>query len=146
MIPSGFVTASLMVFSFLILVNGVIFPSVFSDGLAEKFANARPAPLNGFHWAAFLGTAVFLTYLIKRLLGAEPGWRSGALAGTMLGAFVALPEHLHLYAMVEATAVRQFIPLLWTAATWGFAGSLAGSVLDRAGARSKALPTTRSRS
>lgn len=110
------------VFVYLILVNALIFPVVFADGLAEKFLNSRDESLPVFHLLAFGATAVLLTILVDKLARDRHSVTAGLVAGGWLGLLVALPEHLHLFAMVDATAVQQFIPVLWTVLTWSLAG------------------------
>lgn len=128
MSPRWIAVTSFIVFVYLILVNAFLFPLVFPDGLAEKFTNARSQNLSLFHLLAFATTAILLTILVDKLV-TGPGARSkGALAGILLGLFVALPEHLHLYAMLDVTAIRQFIPVLWIICTWGVAGFIVGFV------------------
>jgi hypothetical protein len=122
------------VFLYLILVNAFIFPFFFPDGLAEKFINVRSENRPLFHLLAFLATAALLTIIVDRLVAKSRSATRGLNAGAWLGLLVALPEHLHLYAMVDATAVRQFIPVLWTVVTWGVAGAIVGLVGSKASA------------
>ncbi len=119
---------SFIVFVYLVIVNALLFPLVFPNGLAEKFTNTRSENIPLFHLLAFAATAVLLAVLVDRLV-TGPGARSrGALAGILLGLLVALPEHLHLYAMLEVAAIEQFIPVLWIICTWGLAGFIVGFV------------------
>ena len=120
--------SAIAVFIYLIVVNAFLFPIVFADGLAEKFLNARPETLPLFHLLAFAATAVLLTVLVEKLAATRRPRIDGSISGILLGLLVALPEHLHLYAMIEATAVNQFIPVLWTISTWGLAGLIVGTI------------------
>lgn len=129
--------SALIVFIYLMVVNALIFPVVFSDGLAEKFLNARVENLPLFHLLAFAATAVILTILVDKLGTGRHSMISGLIAGGWLGLLVALPEHLHLYAMVDATALRQFIPVGWTVITWSLAGLIVGSIGQKAGSIEK---------
>ncbi len=121
--------ATAAVFVYLVLVNAVLFPIVFAEGLAEEFANPRQEPWNLFHLLAFAATAILLTWLVARMSRDRLSLREGAKAGALLGLLVSLPEHLHLYAMVDASALRQFVPVLWILATWGVAGLVVALVL-----------------
>ncbi len=125
---------AIVVLIYLIAVNAFIFPAVFPDGLAEKFANSRAENLPLFHLLAFAATAVLLTILVDKLGTGRHSTSQGLTAGIWLGLLVALPEHLHLYAMVDATALRQFIPVVWTVATWGLAGLIVGFIGSRVSA------------
>lgn len=135
--PRWLTLTALMTFVYLIAVNGLVFPLIFPDGLAEKFANARPVERPLYHLLAFAATAILLTLLVERLATGSRPVVGGLLAGVLLGLLVALPEHLHLYAMTEAPASRQFIPVAWIAATWGLAGWLIGTVRARVAGRSR---------
>jgi hypothetical protein len=119
---------SIVVFIYLIIVNAFIFPAVFPDGLAEKFTNTRTESLPLFHVLAFAATAAILTILVDKLGRGHHSASQGLIASAWLGLLVALPEHLHLYAMVDVAAVPQFIPVIWTVATWGLAGLIVGIV------------------
>ena len=120
--------SALVVFVYLIIVNAFVFPVVFADGLAEKFLNARDESLPLFHLLAFAATAVLLTILVDKLGRGRQSLTAGLFAGGWLGLLVALPEHLHLYAMVDATALQQFIPVVWTVVTWSLAGLIVGLI------------------
>ena len=122
---------SVAVFVYLIVINAIVFPAVFPDGLAEKFVNARSENLPLFHLLAFSATAVLLTILVDMLGGENQSATQGLVAGGLLGLLVALPEHLHLYAMTTATPVKQFVPVVWTVVTWGIAGLIVGALGKR---------------
>ncbi len=128
-----------VVFVYLIVVNAVIFPIVFPDGLAEKFLNARAENLPLFHLLAFAATAVILTILVDKLGRGGHSATRGLTAGGWLGLLVALPEHLHLFAMVEATAIQQFIPVVWTVVTWGLAGFIVGLISGKVAGQEKTV-------
>lgn len=120
--------SAIAVFFYLIIVNALVFPVVFADGLAEKFLNARDESLPLFHLLAFAATAVLLTILVDKLGKGGHSLTKGLIAGGWLGLLVALPEHLHLFAMVDATAMQQFIPVVWTVVTWSLAGLIVGLI------------------
>ena len=122
---------SSVVFVYLIVVNAFIFPLVFPDGLAEKFINSRPDPLPLFHVLAFAATAVLLTLLVNKLSSASSSITSGLWGGVWLALLVAVPEHLHLYAMTQASAIEQTIPVVWTVVTWGIAGMIVAAILKK---------------
>ena len=127
--------SAFVVFVYLIIVNAFVFPIVFADGLAEKFLNARDENLPLFHLLAFAATAVLLTILVDKLGRGRQSLTTGLVSGGWLGLLVALPEHLHLFAMVDATALRQFIPVVWTVVTWSLAGLIVGLIGEKLGAR-----------
>lgn len=129
--PTWRILSALMTFVYLIVVNALVFPLVFPHGLAEKFANARQAEMPLYHLLAFAATAILLTLLVEKLATGPRPAGGGLLAGVLLGLLVALPEHLHLYAMVDSPAGRQFIPVGWIVATWGVAGWMIGAVRAR---------------
>lgn len=120
--------STLVVFVYLVVVNAFLFPIVFPDGLAEKFLNSRVENLPQFHLLAFAATSLILTILVDKLGRGRHSIATGLAAGGWLGLLVALPEHLHLFAMVDATAVRQIIPVVWTVVTWSLAGLLVGVI------------------
>lgn len=128
---------TVVVFVYLVIVNAFIFPIIFPEGLAEKFINSRAEHLALFHLMAFATTAALLTILVAKLGHDSPSMSRGLTAGIWLGLLVALPEHLHLYAMVDATAVQQSIPVFWTAATWGLAGLIVGFIGAKANTRNR---------
>jgi LytS/YehU family sensor histidine kinase len=110
----------------LLILNAVLFPVIFPHGLAEQFTNARDHEPVAFHLLAFVATGLLIASVaaflrVSTLMG-------GVILGALLGLLVSLPEHLHLYAMTTATAMRQFIPVPWTVATWSVATGLAAIV------------------
>jgi len=131
MSPKWFALTSVVVFVYLIVVNAFVFPFVFPDGLAEKFANARAENIPLFHLLAFATTAILLTALVSKISAARRSKFGGVIGGILLGLLVALPEHLHLYAMVEETAIKQFVPVVWIIFTWGLAGLIVDWIRDR---------------
>ena len=118
--------SSLMVFIYLIIVNALLFPWVFPDRLVEEFVNARAEGLTQFHMLGLAVTAFLLTVVVNKLIENRNKVSGGTIAGATLGLLVALPEHLHLYAIVDATFAKQFMPVLWTVLSWGVAGLLVG--------------------
>lgn len=124
----------LVVFVYLVVVNAFLFPMVFPDGLAEKFLNSRVENLPLFHLLAFAATALILTIIVDKLGRGRHSMTTGLAAGAWLGLLVALPEHLHLFAMVDATALEQVIPVVWTVITWSLAGLIVGIIGGRADA------------
>ena len=120
--------SSFIIFIYLIVVNSLLFPFVFPEGLAEKFSNMRPEQVPVFHLLAFVATAVLLTILVDKLNGNVRPIVNATISAALLGLLVALPEHLHLYAMVDATAVQQFMPVVWIIVSWGLAGTIIGAV------------------
>ena len=119
-----------------VVLNGWLFPLVFPNGLAEKFANAREPQLMMFHVIAFLATGGFLSFIVA--FSDTTGARDTLLLGALLGLLVSLPEHLHLYAMTTAPMVDQFLPVVWTVVTWALVVGAAGWVV----ARGKHIPLT----
>ena len=134
--PMGFAVSVVVVFVYLVIINAFVFPMIFPDGPAEKFANAREDTLPLFHLLAFAATAILLTIVVDKLADYDRSIIDGTLAGCLLGLLVALPEHLHLHAMVEATPARQFVPVVWTMTTWAVAGLLIGMIRSRTRRRS----------
>ena len=116
---------------YLIFVNGFIFPFIFPDGLVETFSNARQTQLFQYHLIALVVTAFFFSFFYPLVYKGRTPWKAGLKYGTLLGLFVALPEHLHLYAMIESSFVRQFIPVLWIFITWGLAGIIISFIFGR---------------
>lgn len=131
MSPLWISIAAFAVFIYLIIVNAFVFPIIFADGLAEKFTNARYENLPLFHLLAFAVTSLLLTILVDKLAPRQQPGIDGLFAGGLLGLLVALPEHLHLYAMTDATAVAQLIPVVWTLVTWSVAGMIVSIVRVR---------------
>lgn len=128
--PKQLAIATVLVFIYLIVINAFVFPFVFPDGLAEKFINMRADALPLYHVLAFAATAFLLTVLVGMLVARTGSKRDGLIAGALLGLLVALPEHLHLYAMIDVGVVKQFIPVVWIVITWGIAGVLASLFVD----------------
>ncbi len=124
--PKLLAPVSLIIFIYLLAVNAFVFPLIFPDGLVEKFANARAEVRPLYHLLAFAVTAVLLTILVDRLTVSRRSKIDGLFAAIALGLLVSLPEHLHLYAMIDASAVEQFIPVVWITITWGIAGIIVG--------------------
>ena len=116
---------------YLILVNALVFPLIFPDGLAEKFSNERQTQLFQYHLIALVITSFMLSYLYSLFIKSETPWKDGLKFGALLGIFVSLPEHIHLYAMVDSSFIKQFIPVLWILITWGIAGVLVSLIYGK---------------
>ena len=113
----------------LVLFNAFLFPLVFPGGLAETFMNAREPQLMAYRLLGFLCTGGLLSFIVA--FSDTTGARDTLMLGGMLGLLVALPEHLHLYAMTTAPAGEQFLPVLWTVVTWALVVGAAGWVVAR---------------
>ncbi len=59
-------------------------------------------------------------------------WLDGLALGGILAILASLPSALHLYAMVDNPASKQFLPVLWTTFSWGLTGAVI-ALVDRLG-------------
>lgn len=109
-------------FLFLLVVNALLFPFVFPNGIPEHYQNARSSPLNQYHLLALFITALLMAYLYPIGYKGGAAWKEGLL----LAVFVSLPNLFHVYAMVNTSITGQLLPVVWTAVTWGLAGVVIG--------------------
>lgn len=100
-----YVWATVVSLVVLLLLNMFVFPLICSNGVASKFANARPAPLVALHLAAFLATAALLTALCAVPRVAESSLTAAGL-GAVAGLLAALPSSFHTVAMAELSSVE----------------------------------------
>lgn len=126
----SFAISIVVVFIFLMLVNALIAPIIFPDGLVQRsFTNARPENLVAFHMIGLAATTILLTLFLE--LYSKPDLVDGLVVGSLLALIVALPENLHTYAMVETTLMEQMFPVGWALVTWGLAGGTVGFIRSK---------------
>ena len=121
--------ASLAAAGVLLLVNLFVFPLVFGAGVPVPYAGLRAEPQYAWGLVALLVTATLLAVICGR---GERTIAAASLTSALAGLLASLPSALHLLSLVEVTPGSQIAPVLWTAVTWGFAGSTIGAVYGRA--------------
>ena len=118
-------------FAFLLIVNALLFPLLFPDGPAEKFLNMRENQLFQYHLVAFL----ILTFAMSVIypIGYRGGvpWKEGLRFGCLLTLLVAVPNNLHVYAMVDLPFTKIMKPVPWILFTWGIAGIIIAQIHGR---------------
>lgn len=99
-------------FLFLVVVNALLFPVVFPNGIPEHYQNARSSPLNQYHLLALFITALLMAYLYP--IGHKGGaaWKEGLRFGLLLSVFVSLPNVLHVYARVNTSIAGQWLSVV----------------------------------
>lgn len=119
-----FIGATVAALVLLLLLNMFVFSLIFPDGVASKFANARPMPLIKLHLAAFLATAALLTTLcaVARVAGSS---LAAAGIGALAGLLAALPSTLHTNAMAHVPISGEVAAVLWTTISWAMAATVA---------------------
>lgn len=120
--------ASFAATAVLLLVNLFVFPLVFGDGMPVPFSNLRAEPQFAYNAVALLVTGVLLAEICRRT---SQTIGDASVTGVLCGLLASVPSGLHMLGMVDVAATSQIAPVLWTAATWGFAASTAGAVLGR---------------
>jgi hypothetical protein len=123
--------ATVAAFVFLMVINALLFPFVFPDRIPEHYQNQRPAPLYEFHSLAFLLTTFLLAFIYPYGYKGGTPWIEGARFGALIALFVSIPMGMHLYAMVEISAAKTILPILWTTLTWSAAGAAIGLVYGK---------------